>query len=333
MNGKPLLNGPAALAEEQMQMRVVWQYFMEGRTQGEIAQAFSTNRLRINKIIAEARRSALVTITLNSRLVSCVELERQLVADFSLRHASIVPTPDNPELVPVLVGQATAHYLLDQLNTTDISGIGVGWGATLREMVRHMPKLKRPDVSVSSVLGGLTHGIEINTFDIASDLARQLNAQCAYLAAPIYAGSPQSRDAIVSQDVFESAFERIRKNDIILVSIGDLTMRSLLIRYGLPSDVSLDELIAAGACGDIVAQFIDRNGKPIDHPINRRAIAPSFETLKSVPTVVFASGGLNKAEALAAALLSGTGNVLICDEETARRARQIALDALGVSGE
>ncbi len=82
MNGKPLLNGPTALSEEQMQMRVVWQYFMEGRTQGEIAQAFSTNRLRINKIIAEARRSGLVTITLNSRLVSCVELERQLVADF-----------------------------------------------------------------------------------------------------------------------------------------------------------------------------------------------------------------------------------------------------------
>lgn len=94
----------------------------------------------------------------------------------------------------------------------------------------------------------------------------------------------------------------------------------------------MDELIAAGACGDVVAQFIDRNGKPIDDPINRRAIAPSFETLKSVPTVVFASGGLNKAEALAAALLSGTGNVLICDEETARRVRQIALDALGVSG-
>ncbi|NKW81639.1 sugar-binding transcriptional regulator [Ochrobactrum pecoris] len=326
MNGKPTQNSSVVHADERMQMRVVWQYFMEGRTQGEIAQALSTNRLRINKIIAEARRSGLVTITLNSRLASCVELEQQLVADFSLHHASIVPTPDNADLVPVLVGQATADYLVTQLNTTEISGIGVGWGATLREMVRHIPMMKRPDISVNSVLGGLTHGIEINTFDIASDLARQLNAQCAYLAAPIYAGSPQSRDAIVSQDVFENAFEQIRKNDIIIVSIGDMTPRSLLVRYGLPSDVKLEELIAAGACGDIMAQFIDKNGSPINHPINQRAIAPSFDTLKNVPTVVFASGGLNKAEALAAALLSGTGNVLISDEETARLASQIALE-------
>ncbi|MBC2886525.1 sugar-binding transcriptional regulator [Ochrobactrum sp. CM-21-5] len=324
-NGRSTFHSPVSLSEEQMQARVVWQYFMEGRTQGEIAEALSTNRLRVNKIIAEARRSGLVTITLNSRLASCVELEQQLVSDFSLSHVSIVPTPEDPELIPVLLGQATADYLVHQLSTTKISGVGVGWGATLREMVRHMPVLKRPDLCVNSVLGGLTHGIEINTFDIAGDLARQLNAQCAYLAAPIYAGSPQSREAIVSQDVFESAFCRIKANDIIILSIGDLTERSLLVRYGLPQDVNLEDLKEAGACGDVVAQFMDSHGLPINHPINQRAIAPSFEVLKKVPCVVFASGGLNKVNAIAAALLSGVGNVLICDEETARLAREVAL--------
>jgi DNA-binding transcriptional regulator LsrR (DeoR family) len=224
----------------------------------------------------------------------------------------------------VLLGRATADYVAQLLNTEQISGIGVGWGATLREMVRHMPAMRRPELCVNSVMGGLTRGNEINTFDIASDLARQLSAECAYLAAPIYAGSPESRAAIVTQDVFREAFDQVTANDVIILSVGDLTERSLLMRYGLPKDVSIDALVAAGARGDILAQFINRAGRPIDHPINGRAIALPLDSLRSVPNVVLSSGGINKTEAIAAVLRSGLCKVLVCDEDTARAAMILA---------
>lgn len=321
---------PAAIetpptTEEQLHVRVVWLYFMEGRTQAEIADALSTNRLRINRIINEARRSGLVSITLNSRLTSCVELEQELASRFGLKRAIIIPTPQDAEQIPVLLGQAAADYVTQLLNADKMTGIGIGWGATLRETVRHMPAMRRPELCVNSVMGGLTRGIEINTFDIASDLARQLNAECAYLAAPIYSGSPESRDAIMHQDVFEEAFARVAANDLILLSIGDLTDRSLLMRYGLPKDVTIEEIADAGACGDILGQFIDRSGHAVDHPINRRAIALPLEALRNIPNVVFASGGLHKAEAIAAVLASGLGSALVCDEDTARKAMSIAL--------
>jgi DNA-binding transcriptional regulator LsrR (DeoR family) len=318
-------SAPAPTPDEQMQVRVVWLYFMEGKTQAEIADALSTNRLRINRIINEARRSGLVTITLNSRLTSCVELERLISEEFGLTRAIIVPTPDDADLIPTLLGQATADFVVQLLSTTKMSGIGVGWGATLREMVRYMPAMRRPELCVNSVMGGLTRGIEINTFDIASDLARQLSAECAYLAAPIYAGSPESRAAIVTQDVFREALERVAANDLIILSVGDLTERSLLMRYGLPKDVSIDALAAAGAQGDILAQFINRDGRPVDHPINGRAIALPLEALRSVPNVVLTSGGMNKVEAIAAVLRSGLCKVLVCDEETARDAMTLAV--------
>jgi len=41
----------------------------------------------------------------------------------------------------MLLGQATADYVSQTLANTDVKGIGVGWGATLREMVRHMPAI------------------------------------------------------------------------------------------------------------------------------------------------------------------------------------------------
>src|ERR671919_686538 len=47
----------------------------------------------------------------------------------------------------------------------------IGWGATLRETVRHLAAASLPDLSINSMMGGLTYGSELNTFEIASEFA------------------------------------------------------------------------------------------------------------------------------------------------------------------
>ena len=83
-----------------------------------------------------------------------------------------------------------------------------------------------PEVWVTSMMGGLTRGLELNSFETAGELARRLSAHCSYLAAPIYAGSAASRDLLVAQDVFAAVFERIAAVDLAFLSLGDLTTRS-----------------------------------------------------------------------------------------------------------
>ncbi len=170
----------------------------------------------------------------------------------------------------------------------------------------------------------MTQGLELNTFEITNELARRLNASCNYLAAPIYAGSPKSRDTILAQDVFREAFDRIAANDVAILSVGDLSRRSLLIRYGLPRDVTIQELRAAGAVGDIMGQFLDAKGQPVSHPLNRRVIALPIEALRRIATVIVASGGANKTPIIAAILRAKLCNVLICDERTAQAAFDLA---------
>jgi DNA-binding transcriptional regulator LsrR (DeoR family) len=310
--------------DDQTEVRAAWLYFMEGLTQAEIARRLGTTRLRINRLLGDARRNGLVGITLNSQLASCVALERELIRDFGLDAAVIVPTPEDQEQVPNILGRAAAQFVSDHLEQHRVRGLGIGWGRTLREMTRHMRSARYPDLCVSSMMGGLTRGLEINTFDIVSDLARRLSSQCQYLAAPIYAGSPQSRDTIVAQDVFREAFRRIDTNELAVLSIGDVTRHSMLVRYGLPEDVGIRELRAAGAVCDIVGQFIDARGRPIDHPLNRRAIAPSLDRLSRATTIVFAAGGSHKVHALAAVLLGGYGSVFVSDEACAREAAELA---------
>jgi DNA-binding transcriptional regulator LsrR (DeoR family) len=195
------------------------------------------------------------------KLKTCLELEGELRRVCGLRDAVVVPTPEDPALVPVLLGRAAGEFVSRHLQTHRMRGIGVGWGATLREAIRFVKAGARPDLVVNSIMGGLTRGLEINTFETASALAGRLGARCSYLAAPLYAGSEKSRDTLVSQDVFRESFDAMAANDVALLSVGDLSERSLLIRYGLPKDVTIASLRRAGAVGDIVGQFLDASGK------------------------------------------------------------------------
>lgn len=311
-------------ADKQIEVRAAWLYFVEGMTQAEIAKRLGTTRLRINRILVESRRNGLVGIAINSEFASCVALEQEMIRDFRLKAAVIVPTPVDETQIPVILGRAAAEFVSRYLENNDVRGFGIGWGNTLREMLRHIRSGRYPDLCVNSMMGGLTHGIEINTFDIVSELARRLNCECQYLAAPIYAGSAQSRDTIMAQDVFREAFRRIESNDMAVLSIGDVTDRSMLVRYGLPGDIEIASLKAAGAVCDIIGQFIGADGKPVDHPLNRRAIALPLDQLARIPMVVLAAGGRNKVEAVAAVLRAGFGSVFVCDEETARAACALA---------
>jgi lsr operon transcriptional repressor len=50
---------------DQTDVRAAWLYFMEGLTQAEVARRLGTTRLRINRVLGDARRNGLVGITLN----------------------------------------------------------------------------------------------------------------------------------------------------------------------------------------------------------------------------------------------------------------------------
>ena len=313
--------------DEQLRVRVAWLYFMEGLTQADIATRLGITRLRANRLLGEARESGLVNIQVKARLADCVALERQLVAETGLKDAVIVPTPADAEQIPAVLGRATADYLSRHLGENRARALGIGWGATLRETVRHLAAASLPELSINSMMGGLTYGSELNTFEIASEFARRVNAQCNYLAAPIYSGSPKSRDTILAQDVFREAFQRLAAIDVALMSVGDLSRRSLLIRYGLPRDVTVDALRASGAVGDVMGTFLDAAGHPVRHAVNRRVIALPIDMLRKVATVIVASGGLNKTAILAGVLRAKLCNVLIADEASARAALGIVRGA------
>jgi len=168
------------------------------------------------------------------------------------------------------------------------------------------------------MMGGLTAGSEINTFEIVRGFANVFSAECRYFAAPIYAESPDSRDAIISQTVFRRTFETICNADLAYLSVGDVSNRSLQVRYGLPEGTSIKELIAGGAVGDLAGRFLDVTGTPIDHPINRQVLAPDLQDLIGIRHRFIVGGGAHKTNIVRAVLAAGYATILGIDSDSAR---------------
>jgi DNA-binding transcriptional regulator LsrR (DeoR family) len=301
--------------EEQLATRAAWLYFVAGLTQLEIARKLGLNRIRINRLLAQARRQGLVQIRISGRLAGCVELEERLKHRFGLEAAIVVPTPPDQALVPHVIGTAAGNLLASRLH--DGMSVGVGWGRTLRMSLRSVPRRPMPHVSVVSLLGGLTRSSAVNPHETASHLADLLEAQCYLIAAPALTDSAATRDGLLGQPMLREVFDKGEKVDLAFLSVGELTGFNTMLRVGLigPSDVQ--SLEQAGAVGNICVHWIDDRGRIVDHPLNSRVMAIDPRKLKAIPCVILASGGMSKVAAIHGALNGGMVDVVVTDEDAA----------------
>lgn len=298
--------------------RVAWHYYVEGINQQAIADRLATNRLRINQALRDARRDGVVRINIESPFLHAVELENTLRQKYGLKRARVVPSPRDPTKVQTTVGAALAMELAPVLADGRIKRFGLTWGNTIYNASRYLKPVSRADLEFVSMLGGISQGSDVNSFDIVKAFASQYDAKRTYFTAPIYAPSKSARDAIIDTEFFDDLLRKIRTVDGCVLGAGDMSKDSLLIRYAVPSDVDISELIEAGAVGDIQGQFLDARGDVIDHPVNERVIGIGLADVRALSGAILAAGGPGKRPIVRAALLTGAFECLVTDEDTAR---------------
>jgi lsr operon transcriptional repressor len=309
---------PQIDAEQRFLAQVAWAYYVERLTQEKVAEKLGATRLRVNKALSEAHRIGLVRITFNTAYAACFDLEQALCEKFGLQQAYVAPAPAQDSDVQTITGAALGNLLSEVLADPAVKSFGMSWGGTLNIATRFLAALERPDLEVISVMGGLTRGSDLNSFEITTRLADLLGAQHSYFTAPLYAGSAESRDTIMQLDVFRDILERIRAVDALAMAAGDLSKRSLLMRDALPNGTTIEELQKAGGVGDILGTVIDAHGRPIDHPINEKVIGIGIPDLARIPNVILAAGGTHKIPVCRAILGLGLVNTFVTEEATAR---------------
>ncbi|MCB0046313.1 MAG: sugar-binding transcriptional regulator [Caldilineaceae bacterium] len=294
-------------------------YYEDGLTQNQIGKRLGLSRIKVSRLLQQARQTRVVQITITAPNDSHAELERELEQAFGLDEAVImsVPNTDQVTVTPIL-GGAGAAYLNRCL--TDGQTIAISWGTTLLRVIDSLTPQNLPDTRVIQMLGGLgSIEAEVYGADLTLRMAQTLGGRMRLLPAPGIVNSPVVRDGLLQDENITETLQKAANADMALVGIGAPLQGSVVLEAGILDEATLIELRAAGAVGDIALRFFDAVGAAVEHPINDRIIGLNLDEIRRIPRVIGVSGGDGKFELIRAAVLGKLINVLITDEATAHR--------------
>lgn len=298
-----------------LRLRAAWMYYVEEMTQNEVADALGIGRVTVARLLTDARALHEVRITLSREVAELPRLELALERRFGLKEAVLAPAAGDAADASAPIGAAAGQYLSTILRAN--MRIGLGWGRTLSQTLPFIDDRPVQNLSVLSLLGGVTRAQATNPSEFAWQFARAFQAQCYLIPAPALVDSTETKTALIDRCGLGDVFEEARALDTILVSVGTVEGASSLFDTGLATTADRDALVARGAVGNLLYHFFDRTGRLIDHPINERIMAVPLDLIRRAPNRILVSGGSAKVEAMIGCMKLLAPTVCITDETTA----------------
>lgn len=318
--------------DDSLIVRAAWLYYVVGLTQEETATRLGLHRTRVVRLLAEARESGLVSISIRHDAIRDLETEHAIAARFGLDFCLATPPiglapGEDPALAATqaliarrAVGAAAASLLKGKLANGPIT-VGVSWGRTLEQVAQQLSGVRNPEARFVSLMGSLTRNSAHNPFEVVQALAARTGGEGHFLPVPFIADSESDREVLISQRIVADALTLARSADLYLISVGELTETAILREQQMIAADELASLRALGAVCDTLGVFIDAAGRLVEHPVARRALAIDFAHLIG-RDVVLLGAGMQKAAAIAALLRTGAVKGLIIDGDTAAELRQ-----------
>lgn len=312
-------NGVKVVGEDRRKLlyKIAKAYYEDNLTQGQIGKRFGLSRIKVSRLLQQARDEKIVQITIVPPLESKAELEREIENLYGLDEVVVVsPASYDKEDILAELGPAAAECLVRSLQGHEV--LSLSWGSTLLAVVDALPVQNWPTMRVVQILGGLgqpeaeTHGT-----DLTQRTAQAFGTKPRLIPAPGIIRSKLVRDALLDDPQISDTLDLAAQADIALVGIGRPTSDSVVMQVGTLIQEELEQLQARGAVGDIALRFFDVNGQPVEHEINDHIIGLDLSQIKKIPRVIGVAGGPQKFEVIRATLRGQLINVLVTDDQTA----------------
>lgn len=299
-------------------------YYVEGRSQQEIAQEIFTTRSNVSRLLSECVKQRIVEFRINDSSGEELRLQNQLKKQFGLKDAIVVPTAAAPDATKAKLGAATESYLRQSL----ASGmtLGITWGTTLFHVVSAFSPIRGLCADVVQLVGGVSaKSIDTDGQELTRRFARMLGGD-AYLACfPYIVRSSALRDMLLAEPEIKAHLNRAQAVDIALLGIGAAASSdNAILRAGYFTEADLQVLCQSQAVADICGIPLSADGKLCAKQISDRVMGISFEALKKVPLVIGLCTGNEKGKAVCAALKSGAIDVIALDTQAAWAALEAA---------
>ncbi|RHO84237.1 sugar-binding transcriptional regulator [Clostridiaceae bacterium AF42-6] len=294
--------------EDKLLTKVAWYYYIEGYTQQEIGEYLSIPRLRVNRLLDKARKAGIIQFSVREGDSKRMIVERELITQFGLKDAFVVPSPINEQDINESVAQAAAMYIHERL---DKSGyINMGYGDTSSRILNHLANICEFPVNVVSLTGGVNYYLPNTRSSI-------FNAKLYLTPAPLLMASEDIVKAMEQEPSVKQIRHMATLAQMSIVGIGGVDSNATLLTNGTLNHSDVLLLSMQGAVGDMLCHFIDKDGNVIQSSLERRLMSTPLEQLKEMSNSIGVAGGSTKSEAILAALKGNYLDVLITDETTA----------------
>ncbi len=294
--------------------KVTWYYYVDNMTQKEIAEHLNISRMKVVKMLNQAKNDGIVKFKITNVAIDKMKLENKLIEKYSLDDIFILPT--TPSDLNENLAKGAAKYIEQRVKPN--SYISIGYGDTVSKTISEL--IYTTDIPISLVT--LSGGVSYYTSSIISGAhKRPSNSPTPSLhimPAPLIASSEKVAKVLLGEPSVKDILDMAKLSTVSVVGIGASNEKATIFKYGVASLNDLTMLKMKGAVGDILSQFYDKDGNIIDSPLHKKLVSTTLENLTKAGNVVAVAGGKSKLQAIHSALLGNFVNVLITDEETAR---------------
>ncbi|KPL82179.1 hypothetical protein SE15_13980 [Thermanaerothrix daxensis] len=291
-------------------------YYEENLSQQEIADRLGVSRSLIALYLKKAREQGIVQISIRDPQNVFQHLALQLQERYRLRYAEVVSSAHiSTVLTRRALGNAVAQYLDRVLQDGDV--LGLDWGRTIMEVVNLLAPSRPRHIEVVPLLGeSSSTGSYTQLNQIVLQAARSFNATPYFLLVPLLVGTKSLRDALMADITTQEVISRWNHLTYACVGIGPIPLIEGQVVY--IGQENLSELIRQKAVGNICAHYFDQNGQILSQEFKDRLIGISVEQMRNIKNVIAAAGGVEKHQAVAAALRTGLITHLFVDQALAQ---------------
>jgi deoxyribonucleoside regulator len=295
-------------------------YYIDGLKQSEIANKIGVDRSMVSRMLAEARTQNIVEIRIHRPISTDRELEKKLVQRYGLSKACVLEVHDHDydQLLNQL-GDAGAMLLKDYLQP-DLT-LGLSWGTGVSAVVDAFEQPNPVSMQIVQLVGAL--GSQNSVYDghgLVQRLAQKIGCQGYFLNAPFIVDSPDVVQALLSNQNVAEAMSLAKNCDVALVGVGSTDPEySSFYQAGYVPLEELNCLRESGMVGDVCGRHFNLVGESPELDFHKRIVTISEEDLKNIPIRIAVAGGIGKAEAILGALRAGYINVLVTDDQVAKK--------------
>ncbi len=310
------------LNELRLIARIAQMYHIDGKRQAEIAETMHMSQATVSRMLKRAEQEDIVRTTVIPPAGTFADLETGLRERYGLTEAIVIDcSEDRDGAIMARIGEAAAHFLEVTLQQDEIVGVS-SWSQTILRMVDNIHPLKGAKAKyVVQILGGMGDAsVQTHATQLIARLARLTGGEPRLLLVQGITSSREAKLVMLADPVVRETMDLFGRLSLAIVGIGAVEPSEMLARSGNTfSRQEMAMLHEAGAVGEISYRFYDKDGKPVETPLNDRVIGLSLEDLRKTRRVMALAGGESKTQAIAGALKLGAIDVLVTDKFTAAR--------------